>query len=284
MEQEIQELHTSCKNCIFATFDGKVQTDCKLGRIAAFQKLDNLVEAEDDEKQFFIVNGRYCNAHQPQSGDFAKAFKPEDWVSTMKKMLALRLSILVVLEDGVDPQMLEPTCEAIKAQTLKPHQVIFVNNQSAVRPSEFHAKLFKQLSNEVTWRLNHVFEKGAEGKAVAPGRAIDHAMVGVTGSYYATIKPGFAPYADFVLDIHKALNEHMERFSVLLPKEDGNGLVVQSDLHRHSQINGNVPMFYETEDGKRVSLDTVVEKLQHYAELEERGYMIRKVVDICRNL
>jgi len=281
--QELQKIHTSCKDCIFAKYEEKTQMGCKLGRVEAFTTLGNTLEAEDDERQFFLINGRYCNAYQPETGDFAKAFKPEDWATTMRKMLQLRLSVLVVMEDGTDPQILEPTIEALLSQTLVPHQVVFINNQTAVKPAELHSRLFKQLGNTMTWRINQIFERTKEQKFVSPERAIDLAIPSVVGSYYTVIRPGTKLPQTFVKDLDVALNDKMERFSLLLPTPAGNGLTVQTDMHKHPQINGNVPSVYEL-DGKNVLLNTVVEKLQHYAKLEDRQYMIRSVTDICQNL
>ena len=52
---------TACKNCLFAIYDGKTQTSCQLGRIEKFQDLDQVLDAYDDEKEFFVVKG-ICNA------------------------------------------------------------------------------------------------------------------------------------------------------------------------------------------------------------------------------
>ena len=269
----IEQVHTPCKNCIFAVYKEKTQTGCKLGRTAKFQAAGNLVEAEDTEKEFFIVNGRYCNAFQDPNSKFAKNFKPEDWVATMRKGIQLRLSVLVVLENAQHYHDLDITAESLKNQTLPPHQVIFVNNQKTIRPSEFHARLFKLLGNSITWRINQICEPNA-----SKGRAIDHAMTNVDGAFYTVIEPGFALPPDFIRELDVSLNDNMERFSLLLPHE-GNCLTVQTSLHKHPFINGHIAIEY---DGKVMT--DVAEKIAFYAEMEEKSYMIRGVTEICHCL
>ena len=54
----ILPIHTSCKDCIFADYDheNETQIGCEFNnRTEAYAKLDCLVEAEDEEKEFFVV-------------------------------------------------------------------------------------------------------------------------------------------------------------------------------------------------------------------------------------
>lgn len=53
---------TSCKNCVFAIYDGKTQTGCMNNRI---EKL-SVVEAYDLDKEFYVING-LCNYYRPAS-------------------------------------------------------------------------------------------------------------------------------------------------------------------------------------------------------------------------
>jgi len=47
----MNDLTTACKDCVFANYIGKTQTDCKLGRIEKFRaKGVDIIEAEDLEE------------------------------------------------------------------------------------------------------------------------------------------------------------------------------------------------------------------------------------------
>ncbi len=61
--------YTSCKECIFAVYDGKTQTNCELGRIETYRgKGENVViEAYDADKEFYLINNFKCNCFRNQN-------------------------------------------------------------------------------------------------------------------------------------------------------------------------------------------------------------------------
>lgn len=61
MMSDITAIHTSCKNCVFAKYDGITQTDCYLEYIQTFKDNNvSVVEAYDEEKEFYIINNKKC--------------------------------------------------------------------------------------------------------------------------------------------------------------------------------------------------------------------------------
>jgi hypothetical protein len=55
----IKAIHTPCKNCVFAKYDGKTQTDCHLDMTTKFSsKGIEIIKAYDEEKEFDIINGK----------------------------------------------------------------------------------------------------------------------------------------------------------------------------------------------------------------------------------
>ena len=63
-------LQTSCKECLFATYEGKTQTGCEANRIVKFE--DYVIEAYDDEKEFYVIDC-LCNYHRSPSWNDGKA-------------------------------------------------------------------------------------------------------------------------------------------------------------------------------------------------------------------
>lgn len=54
---------TSCKNCIFAIYQDKIQTGCDHNRIEKFGPY--VIEVYDDDCEFFVIN-RLCNYYRPK--------------------------------------------------------------------------------------------------------------------------------------------------------------------------------------------------------------------------
>jgi hypothetical protein len=63
MKSQLQDrrLQTSCKSCVFATYDDKTQIGCLHERIEKFRP--NVIEAYDEEKEFYVING-LCNLYR----------------------------------------------------------------------------------------------------------------------------------------------------------------------------------------------------------------------------
>lgn len=56
-------IDTSCKDCVFAIYDGDTQVECFAGRLEKFKKDDAVTEAYDNEKEFYVIR-RLCNLNR----------------------------------------------------------------------------------------------------------------------------------------------------------------------------------------------------------------------------
>ena len=61
MKSEYQDqINTSCKDCKFAIYEKETQKDCEAGRVSTFKKRNELIEAYDEDKEFYTIS-RLCN-------------------------------------------------------------------------------------------------------------------------------------------------------------------------------------------------------------------------------
>lgn len=58
-------IDTSCKDCVFAIYDGDTQVECFAGRLEKFKKNDVVIDAYDDEKEFYVIR-RLCNLNRTE--------------------------------------------------------------------------------------------------------------------------------------------------------------------------------------------------------------------------
>ena len=63
--KENRRLETSCKECVFAIYNNETQTGCKHERVGKFRDRDELIEAYDDDKEFYVIS-RVCNYFRSQ--------------------------------------------------------------------------------------------------------------------------------------------------------------------------------------------------------------------------
>lgn len=61
---------TSCKECIFAIYENDTQTGCTANKIEQYK--DKIIEAYDEDREFFVVNG-ICTLKRPLTWNDGKA-------------------------------------------------------------------------------------------------------------------------------------------------------------------------------------------------------------------
>lgn len=273
---KVDAVHTSCRDCIFAIYKDKTQTGCQMGRIEPFDQQGAIIGIKDDEKEFFIINKRKCNAFQKQGGDFARNFQQADWVNVAKKMLAVRVSFFVLIYDAAK---LMETVDCILSQVRKPFQTFFVNLQKEEPTPDIHVKLLEKIGNAITWRMVSVVDMKA-----GEDNIIDSVHHYVNAPYFSIFRAGETIPASFIEDINVSLNEKMERFNLLEPNKDGKGLTIQTEAFRHPQVRGNAEMVIEEPGKEVIHISNIVDKLRYYAEVESNPFMIKKVSDVCPSL
>lgn len=71
-QHDANQYETACKNCLFAEYEGDTQTGCAAGRIKKYQDNHMVIEAYDNEKEFFVIKG-ICNLVRQDSWNDGKA-------------------------------------------------------------------------------------------------------------------------------------------------------------------------------------------------------------------
>jgi hypothetical protein len=96
LENKDNNYETACKECLFAMYDGKTQTGCTLGRIEKFQDLGKVIDAYDDEKEFYVIEG-VCNAVRQPSWNNAVADEGK-----LRNEIRPRFNVLFAASDITD--------------------------------------------------------------------------------------------------------------------------------------------------------------------------------------
>ena len=78
---------TSCKDCIFAAYDGNTQTGCLADRISKFE--NDVIAAYDDHREFYVIN-RLCNM-------FRKKTWNDGVVDIIKARSEIRVSVDILI-------------------------------------------------------------------------------------------------------------------------------------------------------------------------------------------
>lgn len=127
----IDPIHSCCKNCVFAIYDNNTQTGCYTEYLDKYKNITDIVEAYDDDKEFYIINKKKC-----------LGYREESWLqknnlieSTMEQKIAeLKSSNSLNFVLMIDLRFFEPTdldniANQIKNLQHKPSKIIFIRYQ-----------------------------------------------------------------------------------------------------------------------------------------------------------
>jgi len=101
-----KHLTTSCKDCIFAEYEDDSQTGCAAGRLDLFRQEGTVIEAYDDEKEFYVID-RFCTYLRTKGWNEGYA-TPQ----AAREEVKPRVFIVVYL-DNATPQSLDNTLQSI---------------------------------------------------------------------------------------------------------------------------------------------------------------------------
>ncbi len=266
--------NTACRDCIFASFDNKnIQDGCRLDRLAKFyDQGTELVPVSQNGKSFFVIKGRICTTCRQDW--WGEKHNEADWESVVRQEIALRCEVFVYVSETNTLEDLKKTISSLRQQVMSSVGIHAVINNKNIKHGEIVAMLQKELGRR-KWKVNFPTEPNPTRE-----RCLDLATYKCKGTYYAIFNAGFVVPETFILDIDRALNDNLERFSLLLPDENGNGLVVQNAISK--RVGGNKEVIIEGDDNfAKVDLNNIIDKIQLLAKEQNKPHMVKKVSDIC---
>ena len=92
------EATTSCKECVFAKFEEGTQTSCLTGRLDKFLELDNVVEAYDNDKEFYVIT-RVCGGFRTQEWSDRLLDSHEHRINQLELETGLKFSVMIDIDE-----------------------------------------------------------------------------------------------------------------------------------------------------------------------------------------
>ena len=119
-------LTTSCRDCVFAIKDGKLQTGCELGRVEAYSNRGvAIIEAEDLEENEFYVLETWCNTYREDV--WKVAHEGEDLKDIVYNELDPKVQFVVIINSNLDE--IETTINSIfEQEAFSAKEILLVNN------------------------------------------------------------------------------------------------------------------------------------------------------------
>ena len=120
-------LITSCKECIFCSYNDKmVQVGCLQNKIEKIKEKKFKIEIEKSEdKEFFVIKDHICSTHRRQN--FLKDLTIDEAIVKAKADSCIKLGCFVMI-DFFDEEKIKQTLDSIVSQSRQFYEVVFCIN------------------------------------------------------------------------------------------------------------------------------------------------------------
>ena len=163
IDNNIDKIHTSCKDCVFAVYDNKTQTECALHYIELYKnKQIEILEAYDNDKEFYIINGKKCIGYRENKWFDQFSLSDASLDKKIEKYHETNLLNYMVIVDlkNINIDQLDDICYQISQCDIKPQKVIFIRYID--KDLEFHytviENILKKNKTQFLWRIQTILD------------------------------------------------------------------------------------------------------------------------------
>jgi hypothetical protein len=255
--------------------EGQQQTGCELGRIALFREQGNKVEVA--KEGHLVIYERICTALRTP----VWANKQKNPIEAVYKEIRTGIDFIILADNTNSHIDVLKTITCAIQQKTEIQSLRVVINSDRIKTKEI-IKFLEQENPPIEFFVDEVKLRTEDGKRISGDKAIDIAADKCKSTYYAVFNAGSHIPSTFVTDIDNAINKELQRFCLLEPNDNHNGLVVQQQLHRLLMGSRDV-VLEEYKDGALIG-DNILDKAIFFAKKNNQSHMIKKVKEICREM
>lgn len=260
---------TSCRQCVFAEYEGNKQVGCHAGRFEVFNKHGvDLIYVKDNEKEFYLVKDKACAyfRHIDRCQEALKNHTIEELKEKIGSGLKIPYQAMIFFRDGDDLDDLGKRLDELEAQYVKPSIVSIIDRTHSTE--DITPKIVGLFHNNYkfdVWRTQRV-----KSTDVPDGSTIDVCYDSTKKEkyfFYIVFEASLPIPDSFSKEIHHSIQQEMKNFVYLEANKEGIGKTVLKAAH--AKYGGNA-----------FDID-LKDKLIHY---DDGVDLIRKVEDLCPSL
>jgi hypothetical protein len=262
----LKSLHTSCKDCLFADYEGNKQIGCKADLFSKFETNGGkIVPTYDNEKEFFVVLGRKCPYVRDKK--WGENYLEEDWGDVVRIESKIQYDVIIYIpRDFIPEDMPHLKCilnDLIEQEPL-PGQIIVCEHFSKARDYEIVTTMEKLIGGrDIKW----LFQRIVDGEIKTKYQAVAQAIPKLDSLYFSVFNVNARVDTQHFFSLNKAVFTDMKRFSILTEDEKGNGFTTSSKLYNLITSSPEFKEFCQTNICKNPYLDFVRKHLNQNASM-----------------
>lgn len=257
MEKKISVVSTTCKDCLFAKYDGNTQVDCELGKI---DKINNhpiyeVIEARDETKNFYVLNYHLC-LHQRVAGWVHDNKSLDEMKNLVKEEIKMNWGAILVLQDESQNDMsrVEKRLEEIISQGNPPKWIGIINTDTNL---------------DVYWIISYLNDKGIRWSIESGEESVRHYIDVLINKFkknrfvfYSVFESDKVIPTDLYDKLYNNVIENLMQYSVIKEVDSLHCMIVNKVAH--IKYGGNV-----TEDlEKKIKRESSIGLLLNHEDLQ----------------
>ena len=239
INEQINKIHTPCKNCVFAKYENQTQIGCALNYIDKYKNKNvTILEAYDNEKEFYIINGKKCMGYRENK--WFKQFDMEhsDIGSKVDKYHATNhLDYLIVIDlKKINITELDSILQQISEASIQPKKVIiirYIDNEKSFEYSILET-LFNKYNVSYIWRIQTILDSSLEYNQIV------HNIISLNAKYrfVITVSDYNSDIVNMIHTTNKIVHEDLDQFEIL-SNNDETCLCFSTLVYRFDTFHGN---------------------------------------------
>lgn len=235
----INSIHTPCKNCVFASYENITQNGCALNYLDIYHQKDiEVLEAYDEEKEFYIINGKKCIGYREPKW-FANLNMTnatlEEKISKYNEFNQIDYLAIIDLK-AFDKVKLDKTIKDLNNSQVKPKKIIIFRYLDQPNSDDFHYSSIQEIidSNNVSyqWRMQTILDDSLTQEEVLKGAINLNAKYRFI--YY--IKDHTNNIANIIDEANNIVHKELGSFNIL-SNLDKTALLFSTAIYRYARFH-----------------------------------------------
>lgn len=160
MSKFIHPLHTACKKCVFAKYDGKTQVGCSLDYLDLYKNTGaEILEVYDEDLEFFVVNEKKCPGYREYSWLIKHGLEQssdEEQIESFREQN--KIGYLLVIDYkllGDNENTFQNLKRCLSEVDIKPQKIVFVRHHQGSEYSKYYniQALMNSSHTGCAWRI-----------------------------------------------------------------------------------------------------------------------------------
>lgn len=220
-------INSVCKDCCFAIYENEItQVGCEQKMLDKYREITEVIEAYDDEKEFYVVRGRACPYRRSAKW---RAKHADGYKEALEKENQVTVQV-IVFSDG-NFENVKKTVESIKNQKKLPIHLTLVQPYGEKQKL---ASIFTEYLKTCPfkWRLQNMLEEQPLDKIV-------HSLLGfIKSQYYLVLNSGEVIGENFLKQLNRLIIDDLKQFSAICDG-DSSPYIIPYLIHTYWSFYGN---------------------------------------------